>query len=102
MVKPTGRCAGLAMGLNAILTRCPRRNPSNWVFNLESTPILIISYRLVQLLAHFPRSLRCGDRVRLQSYFFRASVVGSMPANDPSGPPTGNGLLVGEHRNLRS
>jgi hypothetical protein len=34
-------------------------------------------------LAHFPRSLRCGDRVRLQSYFCRASVVVSMPADDP-------------------
>ena len=35
-------------------------------------------------MAHFPRSLRCGDPVRLQSYFCRASVVGSMPADDPN------------------
>jgi len=39
-----------------------------------------------QKVAHFPRSLRCGDRVRLQSYFCRASVVGFMPVHDPQQP----------------
>jgi hypothetical protein len=34
-------------------------------------------------LAHFPRSLRCDDHVRLQSYFRRVSVAGIMPVHDP-------------------
>jgi len=37
-------------------------------------------------MAHFPRSLRCGDRVRLQSYFCRRSVAGSMRVHDPNLP----------------
>ena len=33
-------------------------------------------------MAHFPRSLRCGDRVWLQSYFYRDGADGSMRAHD--------------------
>jgi hypothetical protein len=36
-----------------------------------------------QLLAHFHRSLRCGDRVRLQDYICRASEATGMPHVDP-------------------
>jgi hypothetical protein len=36
-----------------------------------------------RVVAHFPRSLRCGDRVWLQSYFYRDGADGSMRAHDP-------------------
>jgi hypothetical protein len=68
-------CHGPQFDLNGHLRPCcPWRNASNWYLTLasKSTIILIISYCLVQLLAHFPRSLRCGDRVWLQDYFCRA------------------------------
>jgi hypothetical protein len=34
-------------------------------------------------VAHFRRSLRCGDRTRLQSYFCLGSMAGSMRVLDP-------------------
>jgi hypothetical protein len=50
----------------------------------KNTLYLMIRCHLVPLLAHFPRSSLCGDRVRLQSYFCRGSVAGSLRVHDPS------------------
>jgi hypothetical protein len=36
-----------------------------------------------QQLAHLPHSLRCGDRVRLQSYVCCGGVASSMRADGP-------------------
>jgi hypothetical protein len=35
------------------------------------------------VVAHFPRSFRCGDRVRLQDYFCRADEAAGTPLDDP-------------------
>jgi hypothetical protein len=37
---------------------------------------------MAAIVAHFLRSLRCGDCVRLRSYFCRAGEAADMPHHD--------------------